>query len=291
MPQQAADVQAGRETAAPPALTPYIMVADARRAIDWYAEVFGARRRGEPWVNPDGTIGHAEISIGAAVLMLSEPSDLWPDVPVQAPDNPAAFSHTLHLEVGDVDQTTERARRAGAAVEREPADQPYGRGAVIVDPFGHRWMLLRPPAPVSRPPQPRVDQFNLVVTDMDASVAFYRKLGVTIPDAGPRWQGHHRTATFPDGLQIDLDSSEFARFWNQGWQQGMGVLGFKVDSREQVDETYQALVEAGYRGQQPPYDAFWGARYAVIEDPDGNAVGIMSPVDPGARSQPDFEAP
>ena len=66
------------------------------------------------------------------------------------------------------------------------------------------------------------------------------------------------------------------------------MLGFKVDSRERVDEIYAYLVAAGYRGQQPPYDAFWGARYAVIEDPDGNAVGIMSPVDPDRRSQPDF---
>ncbi|WP_342782045.1 VOC family protein [Trebonia kvetii] len=40
---------------------------------------------------------------------------------------------------------------------------------------------------------------------------------------------------------------------------------------------YADLVATGYRGQQPPYDAFWGARYAVIEDPDGNAAGIMSP--------------
>ena len=68
----------------------------------------------------------------------------------------------------------------------------------------------------------------------------------------------------------------------------MGVLGFKVGSRERVDEIYADLVAAGYRGQQPPYDAFWGARYAVIEDPDGNAVGIVSPVDPGRRSQTDF---
>jgi uncharacterized glyoxalase superfamily protein PhnB len=66
------------------------------------------------------------------------------------------------------------------------------------------------------------------------------------------------------------------------------VLGFKVGSRERVDEIYADLVAAGYRGQQSPYDAFWGARYAVIEDPDGNAVGVMSPVDPDRRSQPDF---
>ena len=146
MSQQTAEPQVAREPARAPALTPYIMVSDARRAMDWYAEVLGAQRRGEPVVNADGTIGHAELGIGDAVLMLAEPSDLWPDVPVRAPDSPATFSHTLHLEVGDVDGTIERARLGGAAVEREPADQFYGRGAVFVDPFGHRWILLRPAA-------------------------------------------------------------------------------------------------------------------------------------------------
>ena len=124
-----------REPAWPPALTPYIMVSDARRAIDWYIDVFGAQRRGPDHVNADGTIGHAEVGIGDAVLMFAEASDLWPDVPVRAPDSPATFSHTLHLHVDDVDASTERARRSGASVEREPADQPYGRGSVIVDPF------------------------------------------------------------------------------------------------------------------------------------------------------------
>jgi uncharacterized glyoxalase superfamily protein PhnB len=111
--------------------------------MDWYIEVLGAQRRGEPIVNADGTIGHAELGLGDAVLMFSEASDLWPDVPVRAPDSPATFSHTLHLEVDDVDASTERARRSGASVEREPADQPYGRASVLVDPFGHRWILLR----------------------------------------------------------------------------------------------------------------------------------------------------
>jgi uncharacterized glyoxalase superfamily protein PhnB len=144
--QQTVGTRAEREPAWAPTLTPYIVVSDARRALDWYVEVFGAQRRGELHVNADGTIGHAEVGIGDAVLMFSEASDLWPDVPVRAPDSPTTFSHSLHLEVDDVDASTERARRGGASVEREPADQPYGRAAVIVDPFGHRWILLRPPA-------------------------------------------------------------------------------------------------------------------------------------------------
>ena len=146
MSQQTVATRVERERAWPPTLTPYIVVSDARRAMDWYVEVFGAQRRGELHVNSDGTIGHAEVGIGDAVLMFAEASDLWPDVPVRAPDSPATFSHTLHLEVDDVDASTERARRSGASVEREPADQPYGRGSVIVDPFGHRWTLIRPPA-------------------------------------------------------------------------------------------------------------------------------------------------
>jgi uncharacterized glyoxalase superfamily protein PhnB len=146
MSQQTAAARVEREPAWPPTLTPYIVVSDARRAMDWYVEVFGAQRRGELHVNADGTIGHAEVGIGDAVLMFAEASDLWPDVPVRAPDAPETFSHTLHLEVDDVDASTERARRSGASVEREPADQPYGRAAVIVDPFGHRWILLRTPA-------------------------------------------------------------------------------------------------------------------------------------------------
>ncbi len=179
------------EPARPSALTPYIVVSDARRALDWYGTVFGAQRRGRLYVNADDTIGHAEITIGHAVLMLSEASDLWPNVPVRAPENPATFSHTLHLEVDDVDASTERARSNGAAVEREPVDQPYGRGAVIVDPFGHRWMLLRPPAPVQAPVQAAgphhgdIGNITMLAPDSQQAKDFYQAvLGVTF------FQGH-----------------------------------------------------------------------------------------------------
>jgi len=185
MSQQTAAIRVEREPAWPPALTPYIVVSDARRAMDWYVEVFGAQRRGDPHVNPDGTIGHAEVGIGDAVLMFAEASGLWPDVPVRAPDSPATFSHTLHLEVDDVDGTTERARDSGASVEREPADQPYGRGSVIVDPFGHRWMLLRRPAwaglgqptdpdrPSGRLRQGDVANVTMLARDADRAKEFY----------------------------------------------------------------------------------------------------------------------
>lgn len=136
---------------------------------------------------------------------------------------------------------------------------------------------------------PVPDQFNLVVSNMEATVAFYRRLGLTIPDTDPAWQSHHRNAQVEGGIDLDFDSAEFVRHWNKGWRGGTtGVLGFKVDSREAVDRIYQDLTGAGYTGQQSPYDAFWGARYAIVEDPDGNPVGIMSPIDPGRRSDPGF---
>ena len=136
--------------------------------------------------------------------------------------------------------------------------------------------------------RPVLDQINLVVTDMEASLAFYRRLGVDIPDRMPQWDPHHRSANTAGGLDFDLDSVVFTRQWDEGWggrKNGAGsVVVFKVETREDVDEIYNDLVGAGYKGQQAPYDAFWGARFAVIEDPDGNAVGIMSPSDPGLRS-------
>jgi catechol 2,3-dioxygenase-like lactoylglutathione lyase family enzyme len=137
-------------------------------------------------------------------------------------------------------------------------------------------------------PKPVLDQVNMVVRDMDAAVAFYRRLGLDIPDYTPEWDAHHRSADVGAGLDFDLDSVVFTRQWDEGWggrKNGAGsVVVFKVEAREDVDEIYDDLVGAGYKGQQAPYDAFWGARFAVIEDPDGNAVGIMSPSDPGLRS-------
>jgi len=212
MSQQTVPARVEREPAWPPALTPYIVVSDARRALDWYVEVFGAQRRGELHVNADGTIGHAELGLGDAVLMFAEASDLWPDVPVRAPDSPATFSHSLHLEVDDVDASTDRARRGGAAVEREPAEQPYGRASVIVDPFGHRWILLRRsaravlarPTDPDRPPgrlrQGDVANVTIAAPDPNRAREFYEAV-LQVPFS-PAHQGAWRTEETTPPLSI-----------------------------------------------------------------------------------------
>lgn len=136
--------------------------------------------------------------------------------------------------------------------------------------------------------RPVLNQINLVVRDMAVMTEFYRRLGVEIPSTPPPWDRHHRTVATPDGIDFDLDSAEFAGQWNQGWPPGGtgSVIGFRFSSRAAVDTTYADLTAAGYAGQQPPYDAFWGARYAVVGDPEGNSVGLMSPIDPARKSPP-----
>jgi uncharacterized glyoxalase superfamily protein PhnB len=93
-----------------------------------------------------------------------------------------------------------------------------------------------------------------------------------------------------EGLALDFDSEAFTQRWDAGWRsQGTGssvVLTFRVSSRDAVDELYERVTNAGYTGQQAPYDAFWGARFAIVEDPDGTAVGLMSPNDPARRTRP-----
>jgi uncharacterized glyoxalase superfamily protein PhnB len=141
---------------------------------------------------------------------------------------------------------------------------------------------------------PDLNQLDLIVADMDAAIAFYRALGVDIPETAI-WRtptgAHHVDLTMPGGLTLHFDSAALAKKYNRGWREPTGsgskvVIGFRVASREAVDRTHRTLTGLGHRSSQPPYDAFWGARYTVVEDPDGNHVGIMGPPDPDRRGAP-----
>ena len=135
----------------------------------------------------------------------------------------------------------------------------------------------------------RLDQLNLIVHDVEASRAFYSRLGLDFGAApDPIWADNYASAVHGEHTAIDVDvhSTTFVQKWDRGWPGGRGVVvGFKVDSRDEVDALVAALVADGVPLQQEPFDAFWGARYAVVSDPDGNGVGIMSPVDPAMRGE------
>jgi len=135
----------------------------------------------------------------------------------------------------------------------------------------------------------RFNQINLVVRNMHESLAFYRRLGLDIPEP---WvsggHGHHVKATTGHEVDLEFDSHQLARAYNEGFaaERGRVVIGLSLESREAVDALYDEMRSHGHQALQPPFDAFWGARYALIEDPDGNPVGLMSPIDPGRKSPP-----
>src|SRR5213080_2840580 len=118
---------------------------------------------------------------------------------------------------------------------------------------------------------------NLVVADMAASLDFYRRLRIPVPE-GEDAASAHVQLKMPGGFSLELDTAESARLWHAGWRAGPAsarvVLGFMLASRQAVDDRYAELTAVGYRGRQPPFDAFWGARYAIVADNDGNDVGL-----------------
>ncbi|WP_232664643.1 VOC family protein [Pseudonocardia sp. TRM90224] len=152
-----------RETALH-ALTPYLAVTDARAAIAFYVDVFGATRRGEPIVMPDGRVGHAELALGDSVVMLA---DEFPEIGHLAPPSRGGPTQSLRLEVDDPDGVVARAVAAGAVLERPVADSEHGRGGALLDPSGHRWLVERS----SRVPD--VVHASLWSPDAERTAAFF----------------------------------------------------------------------------------------------------------------------
>jgi len=141
---------------------------------------------------------------------------------------------------------------------------------------------------------PSLDQINLVCKNMEVTLQFYRALGLDIPEASV-WRTehgpHHVEVSMSDGIDLSFDSEALARAYNQGWSETSSrrtgsVIGFRVTTRQSVDELHKKLTDMGYPTSQPPFDAFWGSRYAIVEDPDENLVGIMSPMDSEHRAAP-----
>jgi len=139
-----------------------------------------------------------------------------------------------------------------------------------------------------------LDQINLVCDDMDATLSFYRLLGLDIPESAV-WRtesgAHHVEVKMPNGFELAFDSNALACVYNSGSMQRANtgtrnVLTFRVESAEMVDSLCKKLATSGHPISQEPYNTFWGSRYAIIEDPDGNMVGLMNQPDPSLRSSP-----
>lgn len=117
---------------------PYLRVADAAAAIDFYGRAFGAVEKFR-LSEPTGRIGHAELQLGPIVLMLS---DEYPEFGLLGPGSGQALGASIHLHVDDCDALGAHAVACGATMQMTPTDQFYGeRSCKVLDPFGHQWLL------------------------------------------------------------------------------------------------------------------------------------------------------
>ncbi len=123
------------------------------------------------------------------------------------------------------------------------------------------------------------DMIGLTVHNMADSLRFYRLLGLDIP------QGHDDDAYVdvitPNGYRISWNTVEMVKGIDPAWVEPVGQrmgLAFKCESPAGVDVLYNTITAAGYAGHKPPWDAFWGQRYAVVIDPDGNLIDLFAPL-------------
>jgi catechol 2,3-dioxygenase-like lactoylglutathione lyase family enzyme len=119
---------------------------------------------------------------------------------------------------------------------------------------------------------------ELVVSDMSAALAFYRRLGLDIPAEADREP--HVDIDLGVGLRLAFDTEATIRSFDLGWSPPSGghrvALAFDCGTPDQVDAAWAELTGAGYRGHLAPWDALWGMRYAVVHDPDGIPVDLLA---------------
>jgi catechol 2,3-dioxygenase-like lactoylglutathione lyase family enzyme len=124
---------------------------------------------------------------------------------------------------------------------------------------------------------PQLEAFGIVVSDMARSVAFYRRLGLDLPEGSENED--HVEAQLPGGLRYMLDTEDVIRSFDPEWKRGESHGGaFRCESPGEVDQVYAELLSAGATGQKEPWDAFWGQRYAQLKDPDGTVIDLFAPL-------------
>jgi catechol 2,3-dioxygenase-like lactoylglutathione lyase family enzyme len=117
---------------------------------------------------------------------------------------------------------------------------------------------------------------GLVASDLPRTLAFYRALGLDIPPEAD--EAPHVEVPLPGGFRLMIDSVDTITSFDPSWSAPTGSprasLAFECASPAEVDETYAALVAAGFEGHLEPWDAFWGQHYASLRDPDGTGVDL-----------------
>jgi uncharacterized glyoxalase superfamily protein PhnB len=119
---------------------------------------------------------------------------------------------------------------------------------------------------------------ELVVSDMATTLAFYRRVGIDIP---PGADSEAHVDIELGGIRLAFDTEDTIRSFDPDWSPPGGhghrvAVAFACESPNEVDQAWGDLTGAGYEGHLPPFDAFWGMRYAVVHDPDGTPVDLFA---------------
>ena len=123
---------------------------------------------------------------------------------------------------------------------------------------------------------PGLNAIGIIVSDMAASIRFYRLLGLDIPDTPD--EGHIDTF-LPNGVRFMLDGEDVIKSFREDWTREAGnqvALAFECASPAEVDGLYKRVSDAGFEGEKEPWDAFWGQRYALLGDPDGVRINLYA---------------
>lgn len=127
----------------------------------------------------------------------------------------------------------------------------------------------------------RITGFGLVVEDLPRSLAFYRELGVDVPEVDAHTP--HAEAELANRGKMLWDTVEVVRGFVPDWKAPDGghriALTVELDTPAEVDAEYERIGSLGYECHTPPWDAVWGQRYALVLDPDGNVVELFAPLD------------
>ena len=128
---------------------------------------------------------------------------------------------------------------------------------------------------------------GIVASDLPRTLAFYRMLGLEIPEDAD--DAPHVEVTLAGGFRILFDPESTIKSFDPGWQPPAGgsprtALAFECADPAEVDATFAAMTAAGFDGHLEPWDAFWGQRYATLRDPDGNGVDLFASLPPSDPS-------
>jgi uncharacterized glyoxalase superfamily protein PhnB len=123
---------------------------------------------------------------------------------------------------------------------------------------------------------PELNAIGIVASDMARSIRFYQVVGFDVPDTPD--EGHVDTS-LPNGMRLMLDTEDTILSFRPDWTRQTGnqvALALECESPAEVDEIYARVTAAGFHGEKEPWDAFWGQRYAQLQDPDGVPVDLYA---------------